>query len=81
MWYNEKNIIGFGVEWNGKRWSSEMVITKMKEEVLRSPQLSNVWERFGGVVVIGGANIDLRGRSKEGLRRYKDFGGDREGRS
>jgi len=70
LWYNEENIIGFGVEWNGKRWSSEMVITKMKEEVLRSPQLSNVWERFGGVVVIGGANIDLRGRSKEGLRRY-----------
>jgi len=39
-----------------------MVITRIKEEVLRSPQLSNVWERFGGVVVIGGANIDLRGR-------------------
>ena len=39
-----------------------MVITRIKEEILRSPQLSNVWERFGGVVVIGGANIDLRGR-------------------
>ncbi|MBA7598853.1 Pseudouridine kinase [subsurface metagenome] len=47
-----------------------MVITRMKEEVLRSPQLSNVWERFGGVVVIGGANIDLRGRSEEELKRY-----------
>jgi pseudouridine kinase len=39
-----------------------MVITRMKEEVLSSPRLSNAWERFGGVVVIGGANIDLRGR-------------------
>ncbi len=47
-----------------------MVITRIKEEVLRSPQLSNVWERFGGVVVIGGANIDLRGRSEEELKRY-----------
>ena len=39
-----------------------MVITRMKEEVLSSPRLNNVRERFGGVVVIGGANIDLRGR-------------------
>ena len=39
-----------------------MVITRMREKVLSSPQLSNVRERFGGVVVIGGANIDLRGR-------------------
>ena len=39
-----------------------MVITRMKEKVLSSPRLSNVWERSGGVVVIGGANIDLRGR-------------------
>ena len=47
-----------------------MVITGMKEEVLNSPRLSNVRERFGGVVVIGGANIDLRGRSEEELKRY-----------
>lgn len=39
-----------------------MVITRMKEEVLSSPRLNNIRERFGGVVVIGGANIDLRGR-------------------
>lgn len=39
-----------------------MVITRMGEKVLSSPRLSNVRERFGGVVVIGGANIDLRGR-------------------
>jgi pseudouridine kinase len=39
-----------------------MVITRMKEEVLSSTRLNNVRERFGGVVVIGGANIDLRGR-------------------
>jgi len=39
-----------------------MVITRIKEEVLSYPRLSNVRERFGGVVVIGGANIDLRGR-------------------
>ncbi len=39
-----------------------MVITRIREEVLSSPRLSNVRERFGGVVVIGGANIDLRGR-------------------
>jgi pseudouridine kinase len=39
-----------------------MVITRIKEKILSSPQLSNVRERFGGVVVIGGANIDLRGK-------------------
>jgi len=39
-----------------------MVITRIREKVLSSPRLSNVRERFGGVVVIGGANIDLRGR-------------------
>ena len=39
-----------------------MVITRIREEVLSSPQLRDVRERFGGVVVIGGANIDLRGR-------------------
>ena len=39
-----------------------MVITRIKEEVLSSPRLGNIRERFGGVVVIGGANIDLRGR-------------------
>jgi len=39
-----------------------MVITRMKEEVLSSPRLSDRQGRFGGVVVIGGANIDLRGR-------------------
>jgi pseudouridine kinase len=39
-----------------------MVITRIREEVLSSPRLSSVRERFGGVVVIGGANIDLRGK-------------------
>lgn len=39
-----------------------MTITIRKEEVLSSPKLINVREIFGGVVVIGGANIDLRGR-------------------
>ena len=39
-----------------------MVITRVREKFLISPQLSNLRERFGGVVVIGGANIDLRGR-------------------
>jgi len=64
LWYNEKNIMGFGVEWNGKRWGSKMVITRIREEVLSSPRLSERRGRFGGVVVIGGANIDLRGRPK-----------------
>jgi len=39
-----------------------MVITRIREEVLSSPRLSDSRGRFGGVVVIGGANIDLRGR-------------------
>jgi len=39
-----------------------MVITRTREEVLSSPRLSDRQGRFGGVVVIGGANIDLRGR-------------------
>ena len=39
-----------------------MVITRIKEEVLNSPRLSESRGRFGGIVVIGGANIDLRGR-------------------
>ena len=39
-----------------------MVITRIREEVLNSPGLSDRRGRFGGVVVIGGANIDLRGR-------------------
>ena len=47
-----------------------MVITRIREEVLSYPRLSNVRERFGGVVVIGGANIDLGGRSEEELKRY-----------
>ncbi len=39
-----------------------MVITRTREEVLSSARLSDSRGRFGGVVVIGGANIDLRGR-------------------
>jgi len=39
-----------------------MVITRVREEVFSSPRLSDRRGRFGGVVVIGGANIDLRGR-------------------
>jgi len=39
-----------------------MVITRIREEVLSSPRLSDSRGRFGGVVVVGGANIDLRGR-------------------
>lgn len=39
-----------------------MVITRIREEVLSFPRLSDRRGRFGGVVVIGGANIDLRGR-------------------
>lgn len=39
-----------------------MVITRIREEVLSSPRLSDSRGRFGGVVVIGGSNIDLRGR-------------------
>jgi len=41
-----------------------MVITRIREEVLSFPKLSGRRGRFGGVVVIGGANIDLRGRPK-----------------
>jgi pseudouridine kinase len=40
-----------------------MVITRIREEVLSSPRLNDSRGRFDGVVVIGGANIDLRGRS------------------
>ena len=48
-----------------------MVITRIREEVLSSPRLSDSRGRFGGVVVIGGANIDLRGRPVgEVLERY-----------
>ena len=39
-----------------------MVITRIREETLSSPRLSDNRGRFDGVVVIGGANIDLRGR-------------------
>jgi len=39
-----------------------MVITRTREEILSSPRLNDSRGRFGGVVVIGGANIDLRGR-------------------
>ena len=39
-----------------------MVITRTREEILSSPRLNDSRRRFGGVVVIGGANIDLRGR-------------------
>jgi pseudouridine kinase len=38
-----------------------MVITRIREEILSSPRLNDRRGRFGGVVVIGGANIDLRG--------------------
>jgi len=48
-----------------------MVITRIREEVLSSPRLSDRRGRFGGVVVIGGANIDLRGRpTREVLERH-----------
>ena len=47
-----------------------MVITRTREEVLSSPRLSDSRGRFGGVVVIGGANIDLRGRSEGELKKY-----------
>ncbi|MDP2945687.1 MAG: carbohydrate kinase family protein [Atribacterota bacterium] len=39
-----------------------MVLTRTREEILSSPRLSDSRGRFDGVVVIGGANIDLRGR-------------------
>jgi len=41
-----------------------MVLVKTREEILSSPRLNNNRGRFGGVLVIGGANIDLRGRPK-----------------
>jgi hypothetical protein len=41
-----------------------MVITWVKEEFMSSPRLSEGRGRFGGVVVIGGANIDLSGKPK-----------------
>jgi pseudouridine kinase len=47
-----------------------MVITRTRDEVLSSPRLSDRRGRFSGVVVIGGANIDLRGRSEGELKRY-----------
>jgi pseudouridine kinase len=47
-----------------------MVITRIREEIISSSRLSDNRGRFGGVVVIGGANIDLRGRSKEELKMY-----------
>ncbi|OGD16407.1 ribokinase [Candidatus Atribacteria bacterium RBG_19FT_COMBO_35_14] len=39
-----------------------MVLTRTREEILSSPRLSDSRGLFGGVVVIGGSNIDLRGR-------------------
>jgi pseudouridine kinase len=45
-------------------------LCRIREEVLSSPRLSDSRGRFGGVVVIGGANIDLRGRSEGELKRY-----------
>lgn len=39
-----------------------MVITRTREEILSSLRLSDNRGKFGGVVVIGGTNIDLRGR-------------------
>ena len=47
-----------------------MVLTRTREEILSSPRLNNNRGKLGGVVVIGGANIDLRGRSEEELKRY-----------
>ena len=38
-----------------------MVLTRTREEILISPRLSDSRGKFGGVVVIGGTNIDLRG--------------------
>ena len=39
-----------------------MALPRIKEEALISPRLSDSRGIFGGVVVIGGANIDLRGK-------------------
>jgi len=47
-----------------------MVLTRTREEILSSPRLNNNRGKLGGVVVIGGVNIDLRGRSEEELKRY-----------
>jgi len=47
-----------------------MVLTKLREEILSSPRLNSNRGRLGGVVVIGGANIDLRGRPEETLARH-----------
>ena len=47
-----------------------MVLTRTREEILSSPKLNNNRGRFGGVLVIGGANIDLRGRPGEVLERH-----------
>ncbi len=48
-----------------------MVLARVKKEVLISPRLSDSRGIFDGVVVIGGANIDLRGRpTEEVLKRY-----------
>ena len=44
-----------------------MVLTRTREEILSSPKLNNSRGRLGGVVVIGGANIDLRGRPEDAL--------------
>lgn len=47
-----------------------MVLTKLREEILSSPRLNSNRGRLGGVVVIGGANIDLRGRPEKSLERH-----------
>jgi len=47
-----------------------MVLIKLREEILSSPRLNSNRGRLGGVVVIGGANIDLRGRPDEVLVRH-----------
>jgi len=48
-----------------------MVLTGVREEVLSSPRLNDSREIFSGVVVIGGVNIDLRGKPEaELLKRH-----------
>jgi len=47
-----------------------MVLIKLREEILSSPRLNSNRGRLGRVVVIGGANIDLRGRPDEVLIRH-----------
>ncbi len=44
-----------------------MVLARTREEILSSPRLNDNRGRYGGVVIIGGANIDLRGRPREAL--------------